>query len=83
MTRITEIFTTQNQAQCIAGSGLPKIQQGWQGHSLTIYDSLKPYDQTITELTWGTLEKTTQETTQKTTHKLTEKQLGGWNQIQP
>jgi ATP-dependent DNA helicase RecG len=68
MTRITEIFTTQNQAQCIAGSGLPKIQQGWQGHSLTIYDSLKPYDQTITELTWGGLssEKTPEKTPEKT-----------------
>ena len=40
-----------------AGSGLPKIKQGWteQGHSLVLYDSLTPYDQTIAELTWGKL----------------------------
>jgi len=54
-----------------AGSGLPKIQQGRtdQGHNLTIYDSLQPYDQTVAELTWGALEKTTQKTTQKLTEK--------------
>lgn len=53
-----------------ANSALPKIQQGWtdQGHSLAIYDSLKPYDQTITELTWGGLssEKTPEKTPEKT-----------------
>lgn len=57
-----------------AGSGLPKIKQGWtdQGHSLTIHDSLKPYDQTKTELTWGGLvssEKTPEKTPDKTPDK--------------
>ncbi len=53
-----------------AGSGLPKIQQVWtdQGHGLNIHDSLTPYDQTITELTWGGLvssEKTPEKTPEK------------------
>ena len=58
-----------------AGSGLPKIQQGWteQGHSLVLYDSLTPYDQTVAELTWGALEKTTQKTPEKSSEKSSEK----------
>jgi len=37
-----------------AGSGLPKIKQGWiaQGHSLELYDDNTPYNQTIIELNW-------------------------------
>lgn len=49
-----------------AGSGVPKIQQGWseQGHSLNLFDSSVPYDQTVMALTWNNrLIKTTQETT--------------------
>jgi predicted HTH transcriptional regulator len=70
MTGTTEVLTTHNQFKCMVGSGLPKIQQGWtdQGHSLTIHDSLKPYDQTIAELTWGGLassEKTPEKTPEK------------------
>ena len=55
-----------------AGSGLPKIQQGWteQGHSLTIYDSITPYDQTITELIWGGLTSGSEKTQEKTQEKI-------------
>ena len=37
-----------------AGSGLPKIKQGWiaQGHLLELYDKNTPFNQTIIELNW-------------------------------
>lgn len=37
-----------------AGSGLPKIKQGWtdKGHSLKLYDTNMPFNQTIIELNW-------------------------------
>lgn len=75
MIEIAEILLTHNQAQGMAGSGLRKIQHGWteQGHSLVLYDSLTPYDQTVAELTWGALEKTTQNSSEKTPEKTPEK----------
>jgi hypothetical protein len=38
-----------------AGSGLPKIKQGWTdlGRNLHLYDSHEPYAQSITELSWA------------------------------
>lgn len=37
-----------------AGSGLPKIRQGWvaEGHGLRLYDSFEPFDQTRLEMDW-------------------------------
>ncbi len=38
-----------------AGSGLPKIKQGWtaQGHQLSLKDTNSPYNQTVMDLNWG------------------------------
>lgn len=38
-----------------AGSGLPKIRQGWEaaGGTLHLFDSFEPYDQTRLEMVWG------------------------------
>ncbi|EKD38594.1 MAG: hypothetical protein ACD_75C00682G0002 [uncultured bacterium] len=38
-----------------AGSGLPKIRQGWEtaGGTLHLFDSFEPYDQTRLEMFWG------------------------------
>lgn len=38
-----------------AGSGLPKIRQGWEreGGTIRLFDSFEPYDQTRLEMTWG------------------------------
>ncbi len=40
-----------------AGSGLPKIRQGWEhaGGTLRLFDSFEPYDQTRLEMTWGAI----------------------------
>lgn len=40
-----------------AGSGLPKIRQGWEIEDGTIrlFDSFEPYDQTRLEMTWGAM----------------------------
>ena len=40
-----------------AGSGLPKIRQGWEieGGTIRLFDSFEPYDQTRLEMTWGTM----------------------------
>lgn len=40
-----------------AGSGLPKIRQGWEeaGGRLNLFDSFEPYDQTRLEMSWGTM----------------------------
>ncbi len=42
-----------------AGSGLPKICQGWEsaGGTLSLYDIFEPYDQTRLEMMWGGVEK--------------------------
>jgi ATP-dependent DNA helicase RecG len=48
-----------------AGSGVPKIRQGWteQGNSLRLFDATAPFDQTVMELNWGNpLKETAQET---------------------
>ncbi len=66
-----------------AGSGVPKIRQGWteQGNSLRLFDATAPFDQTVMELNWGnplretaqeTAQETTQETAQKTTQETTQ-----------
>lgn len=38
-----------------AGSGLPKIKEGWDSTNgtLELYDSYEPYEQTILEMKWG------------------------------
>jgi len=38
-----------------AGSGLPKIRQGWEveGGAIRLFDSFEPYDQTRLEMMWG------------------------------
>jgi predicted HTH transcriptional regulator len=38
-----------------AGSGVPKIRSGWEqeGHSLRLFDSFEPFDQTLLEMTWA------------------------------
>ncbi len=38
-----------------AGSGIPKIRQGWEtdGGHLHLFDSFEPYDQTRLEMSWG------------------------------
>jgi predicted HTH transcriptional regulator len=38
-----------------AGSGLPKIRAGWEaeGHTLRLFDSFEPFDQTRLEMGWG------------------------------
>jgi predicted HTH transcriptional regulator len=38
-----------------AGSGLPKIRQGWEinGGTLQLFDSFEPYNQTRLEMTWS------------------------------
>ena len=40
-----------------AGSGLPKIRQGWEieGGTIRLFDSFEPYDQTRLEMTWGSM----------------------------
>lgn len=40
-----------------AGSGLPKIRQGWEttGGILHFFDSFEPYDQTRLEMSWGAM----------------------------
>lgn len=50
-----------------AGSGLPKIRQGWEnnGHSLQLYDSFEPYNQTRLEMTWLNEKKTSGKTSGK------------------
>lgn len=42
-----------------AGSGLPKICQGWEstGGTLSLYDTFEPYDQTRLEMRWQDVEK--------------------------
>jgi len=72
-----------------AGSGVPKIRQGWseQGHSLNFFDSSVPYDQTVMELTWNkrlikTTQETTQETIQETIQETTQKAKPKLNQKQ-
>ncbi len=51
-----------------AGSGIPKIRQGWEtdGGRLHLFDSFEPYDQTRREMSWGKM-------TAKMTGKMTEK----------
>ncbi|MDO8342015.1 MAG: putative DNA binding domain-containing protein [Cellvibrio sp.] len=41
-----------------AGSGLPKIRSGWEvnGHSLSLTDSIEPFDQTRLEMLWANKE---------------------------
>ena len=43
-----------------AGSGLPKIRQGWEieGGTIRLFDSFEPYDQTRLEMTWGMADET-------------------------
>lgn len=38
-----------------AGSGLPKIRAGWEpaGHTLRLFDTFEPFDQTRLEMDWG------------------------------
>lgn len=38
-----------------AGSGLPKIRAGWEaeGHTLRLFDSFEPFDQTRLEMNWA------------------------------
>ena len=46
-----------------AGSGVPKIRQGWteQGNDLSLSDTTEPFDQTIMTLIWSNHgDKTTQ-----------------------
>lgn len=47
-----------------AGSGLPKIRSGWaqEGHSLRLFDSFEPFDQTVLEMTWAPGSETSVET---------------------
>ncbi len=71
-----ELFLLIGQGER-AGSGVPKIHQGWaaQGHSLSLFDSTEPFEQTVMTLTWGASdEETTQETTQETAKKFSQKQ---------
>jgi predicted HTH transcriptional regulator len=51
-----------------AGSGLPKIRQGWEaeGGRLHIFDSFEPYDQTRLEMSWGNILAETGKTPGKT-----------------
>ena len=42
-----------------AGSGLPKIRQGWEsnGGTLRLSDEFEPYDQTRLEMLWKDIEE--------------------------
>ena len=64
-----------------AGSGLPKIRQGWEvdGGTLKLFDSYEPYGQTRLEMIWGfpvssrkTLGKTLGKTPGKTQERILE-----------
>ena len=50
-----------------AGSGLPKISQGWEtnGGTLRLFDSFEPYNQTRLEMTWLELSETSGKTSGK------------------
>ena len=54
-----------------AGSGIPKIRQGWEtdGGRLHLFDTFEPYDQTRLEMSWGRM-------TGKVTDKMTGKMTG-------
>lgn len=58
-----------------AGSGLPKIRQGWEtaGGTLHLFDSFEPYDQTRLEMFWGDMAVETGKMTGKVTGKMTGK----------
>jgi ATP-dependent DNA helicase RecG len=60
-----------------AGSGLPKIKQGWTdlGHDLHLYDSHEPYVQSIAELSWAVNDGVNEETTQETTQEISQVQI--------
>ncbi len=51
-----------------AGSGLPKIRQGWEpeGGVLRLVDSFEPYDQTRLEMSWGAVPAVKEKMTGKT-----------------
>jgi predicted HTH transcriptional regulator len=55
-----------------AGSGLPKIRQGWEieGGTIRLFDSFEPYDQTRLEMTWGRMADETGKMTGKMTGKV-------------
>jgi predicted HTH transcriptional regulator len=56
-----------------AGSGLPKISQGWATvGEVLLSDSHEPYSQTVMQLIWNTPNLTTQETTQETAQETTQ-----------
>jgi predicted HTH transcriptional regulator len=58
-----------------AGSGLPKIRQGWEatGNALHLFDAFEPYDQTRLEMSWGDMAVETRKVTGKTPEKMSEK----------
>ena len=58
-----------------AGSGLPKIRQGWEieGGTIRLFDSFEPYDQTRLEMTWGSMKDDGGVTPGKMTGKMTGK----------
>ena len=61
-----------------AGSGLPKIRQGWEsaGGTLRIHDTFAPYDQTRLEMAWGAAEGAQSQETGKTSGKMSGKTSG-------
>ena len=60
-----------------AGSGLPKIRQGWEmtGGNLNLLDTFEPYDQTRLLMSFGEGEVETGKVTGKVTGKMTGKVL--------
>lgn len=57
-----------------AGSGLPKIRQGWEinGGTLKLFESFEPYDQTRLEMIWGFPGETPIKTPGKTPERILE-----------